>query len=401
MGNRTRNKWLRRGLVLLALLAVGALLRITVLTPDPVPVEVVTAERGPVESTVTNSKAGTVETRLRARLSPEIGGRVVALPHREGARVEEGEVLLRLEDSTQRAELVQARRVLESRRAEERRACLAAQLARRELERNWQLAADGIITDSRLDQLESAADTGEATCEAAAAAVETARAAVGVIENELRKTVLTAPFSGVVAELSIEIGEWTTPSPPALPVPPVIDLIDPRATFVSAPMDEVDSARIRPGQPARVTVDSHPGESFAGTVVRVAPYVLDVEAQNRTVEIEVELEDEELASTLLPGTSADVEVILEVHRDVLRLPTAVLLPESAVLVVAGPKEEGVVERRQVELGLRNWDYTEILDGLGPEDLVVSSLDREEVREGARVVVEAEAEAEEPAPGGGL
>jgi len=376
------SKWLRRTLVLLALVAIVVLVRFTVFAPEPLEVEVVEVERGTVEYTVTNSKAGTVETRRRARLSPEIGGRVVSLPHREGARVKKGDVLLRLDDSTQQAELARARRELASAEAEHRRACLAAELAEREYQRNRKLAADGIITDSLLDQLESAAQTGAATCEAAAAAVETAQAAVAVIENELRKTVLTAPFDGVVAELSIELGEWTTPSPPALPVPPVIDLLDSRATYISAPMDEVDSARIRPGQPARVTIDSYPDQSFAGTVSRVAPYVLDVEAQNRTVEIEVELEDRELATGLLPGTSADVEVILDVHRDALRLPTPTLLPGNAVLVV----EDGVLVRREIETGLRNWDYTEILDGLAPGDRVVSSLDREEVRAGAEVEV---------------
>lgn len=381
------SKWLRRTLVLLALVAIVVLARFTVFAPQPLEVEVVAVERGTVESTVTNSKAGTVETRRRARLSPEIGGRVVALPHREGSRVKKGDVLLRLDDSTQRAQLERARRELTSAQAEHRRACLAAELARREYQRNRELAADGIVTESLLDQLESAADTGAAACEAAAASVDTARAALAVLENELRKTVLTAPFDGVVAEVSIEVGEWTTPSPPALPVPPVIDLLDSRATYISAPMDEVDSARIRPDQPARVTIDSHPGESFAGTVTRVAPYVLDVEAQNRTVEIEVELEDLELAASLLPGTSADVEVILDVHEDVLRLPTPALLPGQAVLVVS----DGVLERRELEVGLRNWDYTEIVGGLGGGERVVTSLDREEVRAGAEVVIEDSAE----------
>jgi len=372
--------------VLAALVAAFLVLRWTVFAPKPVPVEVVTVARGRVESTVTNSKAGTVETHRRARLSPEIGGRVVEIRHREGSHVRRGEVLLRLDDSTQQAELVRARRELASAEAEHRRACLAAELAHREVERSRSLTREGIVPEDRLDQLETAADTGDATCEAAAAAVETARAAVAVLENELRKTALTAPFDGIVAELTIEVGEWTTPSPPALPVPPVIELLDPQSLYISAPMDEVDSARIRTGQPVRVTIDSHPGETFDGTVTRVAPYVLDVEAQNRTVEIEVELDAETDGQTvpeLLPGTSADVEVILEVHEDVLRLPTPALLPGNAVLSV----DSGVLERRQIEIGLRNWDYSEVLGGLTEGEAVVASFDREEIQAGAEVVIE--------------
>ena len=115
----------------------------------------------------------------------------------------------------------------------------------------------------------------------------------------------------------------------------------------------------------------------------VAPYVIDVEAQNRTVEIEVELEDPEIARTLLPGTSADVEVVLERREDVLRVPTSALLEGSRVLVT----RDGELESRDVEVGLRNWDYAEVTGGLAEGQLVVLSLDRAEVEPGARVTVE--------------
>jgi HlyD family secretion protein len=197
--------------------------------------------------------------------------------------------------------------------------------------------------------------------------------------------ILRAPFDGVVAELSIEVGEWTTPSPPVIQVPAVIDVIDTSSIYVSAPMDEVDAARLRPGLPARVAIDSHPGRHFPGHVVRVSAYVLDVEEQNRTVEIEVELDDVAFAATLLPGTSADVEVILEARDAVLRVPTGALLSGDKVLVVEG----GRLVERAVETGLRNWDLTETRSGLAEGDMVVVSLDRAEVKGGARVTVERE------------
>jgi HlyD family secretion protein len=191
----------------------------------------------------------------------------------------------------------------------------------------------------------------------------------------------------VIAEQDVELGEWVTPSPPLLIAPPALDVIDPSSVYVSAPLDEVDSARVRVGQPAKVTVDSHRGEVFDGRVVRVAPYVLDVEAQNRTVEVEVELADHDAASQLLPGTSADIEVVLEARDAVLRIPTAALLEGDRVLVPDG----GRLEERAVEVGLRNWDWAEVRSGLDEGQAVVTSLDREEVKAGARVRVQAEAE----------
>ena len=199
---------------------------------------------------------------------------------------------------------------------------------------------------------------------------------------QLDKTVLRAPFDGVVADTFIEEGEWTSPSPPALPIPPILDLIDTRSIYVSAPMDEVDSGRIQKGQTARVTVDSQPGKHFAARVAEVAPYVMDRLEQNRTVEIELELEDAAAAASLLPGTSADVEVILSARDDVLRVPTSALLEGGKVLVLEG---ERLVERT-LQIGLRNWDMTEVTGGLGAGDRVVVSLDRPEVKAGARARV---------------
>lgn len=380
--------WMRRLLIVLALAAVVVGLRMTIFAPKPVEVSVVAVERGPVEWTVTNSKAGTVKARLRAKLSPEIGGRVVELPVREGERVKKGSVLLRLDDSTLQAERRKALRDVATAEAEERAVCLAADQAVRDYNRNKELADDEIVSVDLLEQLLSASRTSAASCDAAKAAVESARAALEVVEYELRKTILRAPFGGVVAELDTELGEWVTPSPPALPVPPVAEIIDNGSIYISAPMDEVDSALIRAGQSVRVTVDPYPGRDFEGTVDRVAPYVLDVEAQNRTVEIEVLLADRGLAASLLPGTSADVEVILDRRDEALRLPSAAIMEGSAVLVVEG----GTLVRREIEVGLRNWDFTEIVSGLQPGDEVVTTLDRAEIQPGVEVeIVEASPE----------
>ncbi|MCP4663245.1 MAG: efflux RND transporter periplasmic adaptor subunit [bacterium] len=374
-------RWTIRIAALLGLVGLGIGLRMTVFSPQAVPVEVVAAARGVVEATVTNSRAGTVKARRRAKLSPEIGGTVVELPHREGEPVTAGAVVLRLDDTLQRARLAVAEREVEAAVADRRRPCLTAERAGRELERMRGLIADGIISTDRIDQFESAAETSTAACGAAVAAEARAGAAVELAAAELTRTVLRSPFDGVVAELAVEIGEYSTPAPPAVPVPPVIDVIDPSSIYTSAPMDEVDSARIRPGQEVRITVDSHRGDEFAGRVVRVAPYVLDVEEQNRTVEIEVEFADRDFAATLLPGTSADVEVIIERREGVLRIPTASLLEGQRVLELV----DGRLRSHEVEVGLRNWDFVEVRAGLGEGALVVTSLEGSEVRDGAPAV----------------
>ncbi|MFQ5514071.1 MAG: efflux RND transporter periplasmic adaptor subunit [Myxococcota bacterium] len=374
-------KWLLWSLFVAAASALA--LRATVFAPEPVPVRAVPAERGRVEATVTNTKAGTVRARRRAQLSAEIGGRVVEILHREGEQVEAGEPLLRLDNTIQRARVRLARESLRVAESARHQACVTRDRARRELERKRQLADKRIVSADLLDQLESAYESARASCRAKSAEVERARAQIALAEAELEKTVIRAPFAGVIAEVSVEVGEWITPSPPLLSAPPVVDVLDRSSLYISAPMDEVDSAAIRVGQPCKITIDSRPGKQFRGQVVRVAPYVLDIEAQNRTVEIEVELDDSESVTSLLPGTSADVEVVLEVHENVLRVPTASLLEGRRVLVV---EEDRLIER-EAHVGLRNWDWTEVLEGVEAGELVVTSLDRVEVKPGARVRIE--------------
>ena len=378
--------WLRRyriPVLVVAIALAAVLIRYVLWAPDPVPVQVATASRGTVEQTVTNSRAGTVKARRRAKLSPQEGGRVVALPKRKGDRVHTGDVLMQLDTSVAAARLDLARRERESAAADARRACLAAERSGRERDRNRRLAKQGIVSNDLLDQVESSARTAGAACDAAHAAEKRADASIEVASRQLDYMTLRAPFDGVIAELAIEVGEWSTPSPPVIMVPSVIDVIDTSSIYVSAPMDEVDSARLRTGLPARVAIDAFPNQRFPGHVVRVGAYVLDVEAQNRTVEIEIELDDAAFAATLLPGTSADVEVILETHENVLRVPSSALLSGDKVLLVDG---RTLVER-PVQVGLRNWDVTETVSGLAEGDRVVVSLDRAEVKAGARVSVE--------------
>jgi HlyD family secretion protein len=374
--------WIPRLLLTAAVAGAIVVLRQTVLASPPIGVRAALLERGCVEETVTNSRAGTVKARRRAKLSPEIGGTVVAIPHLEGERVRKGDVLLRLDDSLPRARRELAEQERSAAAAQAEQSCIAAERASRELHRTEKLSADGLVSPDTLDQVQSLARVAEAACKAAAAGEERARAAVALARTELSKTLLRAPFDGIVADVSIEVGEWTTPSPPVMPVPAVIDVIDTSSIYVSAPMDEVDSGRIRRGLLARVSVDSRPGRSFPARVARVAPYVLDRVEQNRTLEIEADLADAEAAASLLPGTSADVEVILSVREDVVRLPTPALMEGGKVLVV---EKDRLVERR-VSIALKNWDWSEIASGVAAGEQVVLSLDRPEVKAGARVRV---------------
>ena len=379
---RTPSRWL---LVVLGLVALAVVLRLTLFRPGPVPVRAARAEPGAVEEIVTNTRAGTVKVRERSKLSPQIGGRVVALPYPKGARVPAGGLLLKLDDSIQQAQLRLSEDQLRTAGAKAQEACLAADLAEKEYVRGRALEQAGIASRQSLDTLESTRDQSRAACKAARAALQQAHSQIQLARAELGQTEIRAPFDGILADCSTHVGEWITPAPPGVPIPPVLDFFSPASAYVSAPIDEVDSVRLHPGQEVRITVESRPGVHFGGKLTRVAPYVTDILEQNRTVEVEASFDDPAAAADILPGTSADVEIVLSRREGVLRVPTSAIAEGNKVLVVVS----GRLEERTIETGLKNWRYTQVVSGLKPGDLVVTARDSTAVKAGARVAARVE------------
>lgn len=383
---RTARSWMRLAVLLAILGGGGVVLRYTVFRPALVPVTVHPVETGRVEDTVVNSRAGTVQSRRRARISPGIAGLVVEIAVREGARVKQGDVLLRLDDSELRARVNLARRSLEAAQALAEQARLELELARYVAQRTERLVRDSVVSDTAAEQDRTRALTAEAARLAAEAKVREAQASIETAQASLDKTVIKAPFDGVVLDVTTEVGEWISPSPPGVFIPPVVDLIDPNTLYLEAPIDEADTARIHVGLPARITLDAFRGQSFTGTVSYVSSFVETRQEQNRTLRVEAVFEAAQLPANLLAGLSADLEVILDAREQALRIPTYALLEGGRVLLV----EAGRLVERPVTTGLRNWSFTEITAGLRAGQEVVVSLDRAEVKAGARVSVTREA-----------
>lgn len=352
--------------------------------PQPPEVEFATIARGTVESTVVNTRAGTVKACRRAKLAPVAGGQIVKMWVKEGERVKAGQPLLELWNRDLAAQRELATRQLTTSEERRREACILADNARRDADRTQQLAARGFVSPQRTDDARAEARARQANCDALAADVRRAQAQIRVTEAGLERTTLTAPFAGIVARVTGEVGEFTTPSPPGIPTPPAVDLIDDSCLYVSAPMDEVDAPKLRPGQPARITFDALAGQTFAGHVRRIAPYVTEVEKQARTVDVEVDF-DTPPQQILLVGYSADVEAIIEQRDNVLRVPTQAIQQDGTVLVLG---KDDKLETRALKTGLANWAFTEIVSGLDAGDRVLLSFDQDGVKAGVKVKAKA-------------
>jgi HlyD family secretion protein len=349
--------------------------------PKPLEVDVAVITTGSVEATVVNTRAGTIKSCQRSNLAPITGGQIAKIRVKEGDHVQQGEVLLELWNQDLVAQRELAQRQLAMAQERRRETCILAENARRESIRTQQLVAQGFVSSQRADDVNANARSRQASCEAAVSDIQRAEAQIRVSQAGIERTIITAPFSGVIGKISGELGEFTTPSPPGIPTPPTIDLIDDRCLYVTAPMDEVDAPKIRVGQEARITLDAMPNKIFPGTIRRIAPYVTEIEKQARTVDIEVDFQHIPADIPLLVGYSADVEVILERRDEVLRIPTQAIRQENRVWLVDA--QNRLVEQ-PVEAGLSNWSFTEIRSGLKAGDQVLISFDREGIGTGVAV-----------------
>jgi len=376
----------KKYLLIIPVVALGLFAGYRYLTREtPIKVSVQTVDSGTVEATVANTRAGTVTARHRANLTPAAGGQIASLNVRKADTVKAGQVLLTLWNKDMQAELQLAKSEAIAAEATVREACLMADLAQRQAGRQSDLRQSRATSESKYDEAVAAAQAKKAACAAATARLAVSKAKVDAASATIERTILIAPFDGIVAEVNGEVGEYITPSPPGIATLPAVDLINMDSLYVAAPIDEIDAAQIRPGMAVRISLDAFPKQSFKGTVHSISPYVLEVAKQARTVEIEADFLEGITSGTLLAGYSADVEIILDTRSEVLRIPTEALLNDGAVYVL--PANKNRLERRPVTTGLANWKFTEVSAGLQQGDTVVTSIDRQGLADGVLVEVE--------------
>ena len=374
---------LRWFIVLLMVILAGVLIWYK-MRPKVLEVAVAKVTRGTVEKIVANTRAGTLEACRTANLSPGIGGQISVLNVDEGDSVKKGQLLLELWNNDLKSEAMLAEKEIEAAEAKAAASLLKAQIASREAERMQKLIADNAISEQDADKILTEAKVSQAAYEAASTEIAARRARLGVIKANLERTMLVAPFDGIIAKINGELNEYVTPSPPGIPTPPTIQLLDISCFYVVAPIDEVDAPLVKVDMDARVIMDAFRDKNFPARVRRIDPYVLDLEKQARTVDVEVEFALSVDLEDFLAGYSADVEIITAVEENVLRIPTQVLLEGNKVYVYR-PHDQKLQERT-VKTGLSNWDNTQITEGLQEGETVIISTDKPGLKDGIRVKI---------------
>ncbi|MGK0249931.1 MAG: HlyD family secretion protein [Oleispira sp.] len=375
---------MKKFVVILGLI-IGLVAIINVWPAKAIAVSVVEVSQQTVESLVSNTRSGTVKACQRSKLSLALGGQVNRLHVEQGDHVAQGALLLELWNDDLIAALAQAKAQVKMAQINQQSACHQAQADERELHRIRELQQKNLASTEQLDRSQTHADIMALSCQQTQVQVIQAQANIDIQQARLAQTQLVAPFAGIIADVHGEVGEYATPSPPGVATPPAIDLINDQCLYISAPIDEVDAARIQVGMAARVSLDAFRQQSFVGRVKRIAPYVQDNEKQARTVDVDVELTALPETVKLLVGYSADMEIIIQARDNVLSIPTDALIEGNRVLVLS--QEGETLEQAELELGLSNWNWTQVIAGLTLGQQVLISLDNPAAIAGAKVTAE--------------
>jgi len=365
-------------IIILCLIAVAAFFFFNK-RPKFIEVEIVRLEKGEVRATVSNTRVGTVKACRRAYLAPAAGGQVAKLHVKEGDSVKQNQLLMEVWNKDLKAQVKLQAFQIKANRATTEQVCQRAAVAQREAQRMVLQQKYHIVSEEALDAKETEARAQRASCDASRETIAVSEANLDVVQAAVERTLVLSPFDGRVAEINVELGEYVTPSPPGIATLPAIDLLDVSCIYVSAPIDEVDAPKIKTGMSACVSLDAFTEKRCSGTITRIAPYVLEKEKQARTVEVEVKLTDPNDIKDLLPGYSADIEILLASKQQALKVPAEAVLENNRVLLM---QTDGLLEERTFKPGLANWNTVEVLEGLNVGDKVVLSVGRDGVVAGA-------------------
>jgi HlyD family secretion protein len=354
----------------------------------PVTVSALTAKRGSVEAEVLG--AGTLIAHTRATISPKIQGRLVALTVDQNDTVAKDQLLARLDDSDLREQQAIARANLEAARAahqraqaDQERAEAVKVQAKLEYDRQSQLQAKQIVSESTLDQSRENLHVAEAEDTRAAAAVTEAQKQILAAERtldyqnaKLADTSIYSPFDGLITRRDRDLGDI------AVPGASIFQLISTRDIWVSAWVDESFMAAVKPGQKARIVFRSEAGKDYWGRVIRVSP-----EVDRETREFLVDVAPEELPQRWAVGQRAEVFIVTGKKDNVVRIPGKMIRwrdGRAGVLV----NEGGKAAWRNLELGMTGRESVEVTNGLAENDTVImaSEAQAKKLQPGRRVVI---------------
>jgi HlyD family secretion protein len=366
------------------------------------------------------SATGHIEPKTSVDISADVSGRIVQLTVEEGDDVEEGDLLLAIDDARFRAALQREQASLADVQAREVQARGRAVQAQRDFERIRDLKQrlPEMVTDSELEAMRTEAEVQTALLESARHGVEMARAGVREAQDQLAKTVIRAPMSGRVTRLNVERGETAVVGTMNNPGSLLLTVSDLSVMEAVIAVDETDVPQITIGDSVAVRIDAFGEREFVGRVTTIGNSSLTPRSElssDQAIDFEVRVTLDDAEADLRTDLSATADVITDVRTDVLSIPIIALTLVDRDEFEAMPNEnlgdipadtaapasrrdgvEGVflvdgsiVRFRPVEVGIAGDSYFEVLSGLDEGTKIVAGTFQaiRELSDGSMIRVE--------------
>jgi HlyD family secretion protein len=381
--------------VVLVLVVAGALIAATSGGTKIDASKLAKVEKGDLAKSVVAT--GKIEPITKVEIKSKASGIVKKLYVDYGDKVKKGQVLAELDREEIQARVDQARAQLEGSsaslngtRADLERAKVDAEgpdvpLLKRAYERAQGMAKDGVVSASALDDAEKNYEMALNKQNVAKAQLQVLQAKIGQAQGQLSQdranlkqlveqlgyTTIESPIDGIVLSRDVEIGDAVSSilvlgSTATL----VMTLGDTSEVYVKGKVDESDIGKVYLGQPARIKVESFKDKTFTGKVTKISP--MGVEKDNvTTFEVRVSINNPE--GVLKAMMTANAEIILEEHKDVLQIPEGSIIydkDKKASVEIPDPKAKEGKKKIAVNIGISNGAKTELLQGLKEGDQVV-------------------------------
>jgi HlyD family secretion protein len=381
--------WMWIGLAVL----VAAAAAFWLLRPRAIPVRttVVTEVASGAGPAAVLNASGYVTARRQATVSSKITGKVAEILVEEGMKVEEGQVLARLDDRQARLELefAQAQLAASEKALAETQANLA--LARKDLERSRQLTEGGVSSQATLDSAEAQATSLDARLARQRGDAEVTRRNVAILRQLLDDTIIRAPFAGVAISKDAQPGEMVSPvsAGGGFTRTGISTIVDMASLEIEVDVNEAYLQRVTSGQKVQATLDAYPETPFAAHLITVIP-----SADRDKATVKVRIGFDQLDPRILPDMGVKVAFLADESaagaggvRRTVRVPRSAIRDgdggSGKVVFVVGP--EGVIERRAVSVAIGTGDMAEVTAGLhagekivieGPDGLAAGTRVRE-------------------------
>jgi RND family efflux transporter MFP subunit len=320
-------------------------------------------KRQDLEVTITATSTGTIKSETEVNITSQRSGRISRLYVEQGDRVKAGDMIAELDTSEVIANLNKAK-------ADLKKAEIDFENAKVEYKRKEALFKESLLTQQQFDEAKRLLSITNAE-------LERARAVLEVSRLQYEYSFIRTPVEGVIAERLVEVGDTTIKGTL------IASVVDPDNLYIKAPIDEADIDSVALGQMVKITMDAYPDRIFYGKVLKISPIVIGARHEARTFEVRASISDGDIV--LKPGMSADIEIVTKKIEDTLVVPSQAVIEEGDKKIVY-VFDDGRAKRREVLIGIYNWNFTEIKNGLTEGEMVIIPPDKPGFREGVRVKV---------------